>query len=116
MLRKLNETAPTLALADDLVAVCDGLFQLNQYLTKLEKLCEQYGFVVNKKKSAIMEVRKDHRQPGQGGVYHGGYPLVSNYKYLGLQVDTCLKWEVLMTSKKDVLKSLKQKQWILRKK
>ena len=115
MLVELNKLCPTLALADDLVAVCDGLLQLNLFLTTLSRLCARWSFTVNKKKSAIMEVRKDGRQRLRTGSYLG-YPFVDAYKYLGILIDTRLNFGPVRASRNEIRKNLRTKEWVLRKK
>lgn len=61
MLWKLNEITPTLALADDIVCVVYGHLRLTILLNTLNEECRKYQFEINKKKSAIMEIRKDRR-------------------------------------------------------
>ena len=61
MLRALNEHCPTLALADDIICIVKGELKLHQLIVLLGEQCQERSFTVNKKKSAIMEIRLDKR-------------------------------------------------------
>ena len=101
MLQELNKHSPTLALADDLVAIVDGEWHLNQYLALLHSLCTQYGFAINKRKSVLIQVRKDRRQPARTGMLRG-YQFQDSYKYLGVEIDSCLRMDAVMKKRKEI--------------
>ena len=115
MLRALNEICPTLALADDLVSICYGEVQLNKFLTTLKVQCSKYLFEVNKKKSAIVEVRLNGRQTLRTGEYMG-YQFQENYKYLGVTFDSCINFKEELNIRKKKHKNLNKSLWLLQKK
>ena len=112
MVQTLNDIAPTLALADDLVSVCYNEGQLYHLICTLERCCKERSFVINKKKSAIIEVRQDRRQPARTGFFKG-YPFVDTYKYLGVHFDSCLKLCFDVAEKKSRQEALRRQQWLL---
>lgn len=67
-----------------------GKSNLDESLKVLEKYANDNKLTINKNKSAIMIVRKDHRTPipieFRSGSYIG-YPIVNKYKYLGVEFD-----------------------------
>ena len=67
LLRTLNRTSKTYALADDLVCICKGDFQLYRTVKALNKICENLGLSINTKKSAILIIKhrntKKERDP-----------------------------------------------------
>ena len=113
MLRALNQVCPTLALADDLVGVCHGEVELNKFLTVLKQQCTERLFEVNKKKSAIVEVRLDGRQSSRTGEYLG-YPFQESYKYLGVVFDSCLNFKEELSIRQSKFKQLNRQLWPLK--
>ena len=113
MLRRLNELCPTLALADDLVCIAKGNDKLDKLLRLLGDCCEERSFTINKKKSAIMEIRIDGRQSERKGS-RLGFPFTSSYKYLGIQIDDCLKLDVDKKSREKKANQLKKQLWMIK--
>jgi len=113
MLRAMNEVCTTMALADDLVSVCYGEYELFKLLKTLERCCKERSFIVNKKKSAILEIRIDKKQKPRTGSLEG-YPLVQSYKYLGVQIDDCLKFDVDIKERQKKQRNLDKQLWIIR--
>ena len=93
LLDKLNKFCPVYALADDLVAVCPSKSVLHRIIKELEAACRERCFVINKAKSAIMDVVINGKQPKESGHYQG-YPYVRSYKYLGIHINGALNFQV----------------------
>jgi len=113
MLRALNAVCPTLALADDLVCFCRGEDTLRELIHTLEKSCNERSFEINKKKSAIMEIRTSKLQAPREGAIRG-YPFQRTYKYLGVHFDDCLRFDVDIAERKKKQKKLSPQLWLLR--
>lgn len=77
----------SLAYADDIVIVTKGIRKVVKALDILQDWTQEYKVDLNKKKSAIMAVRKDHHTPAPGYINLHGIPLVTEYRYLGVLAD-----------------------------
>ena len=75
-----------LAYADDTVFVCDSKESLLRTMGLLEEWCVKNKIAVNKKKSGIIIVNDDGEDPS----YIEEYPVVPEYKYLGIMIDSKL--------------------------
>jgi uncharacterized protein (UPF0147 family) len=73
-----------LAFADDTVFVCEDKEQLLKVIEKLEKWCKENKIEINKKKSGIFIINDDGKDPNQ----INDFPVVLEYKYLGVLLDT----------------------------
>ena len=86
-----------LGFADDLSFLCTSIDQLNHVLEFLERESPKVGLIINKKKSAILEVccRKYARPKWnlQLGEEFKGIPIVKEYPYLGNPVNRRLDAE-----------------------
>ena len=87
LIKELNQNSyEILAYADDLCIICEGFNQLLNVLNKIEKWSKLNGINVNKKKSGIMILKgKDDRNEIEG------YPIIKQYKYLGITIDNKMK-------------------------
>ena len=84
-----------MAYADDLAFTCTSREKLKKALAITEDWCITTGMEINKDKSAIMRIRKDRRTPG---VEHGsgeasimGFPVRTQYKYLGVTIEDTME-------------------------
>ena len=75
-------------------------------MTALKKWAKENDVAVNFAKSGIIAVRLDKRTkpPIERSIL--GYPIVDNYKYLGVQVDSCLTLNIEASDKLTKWKSL----------
>ena len=74
-----------------MVSVAKGKPELDRCIDIIENWSRSNGIDINKAKSGIMQVRKDRRTLPLLAPEIRGYPVVTSYKYLGVQVDDCLK-------------------------
>ena len=74
------------AYADDLAIVCYDLKKLKQAITIITQWCERTKMALNKAKSGIMVVRVDNRTRPIKQKEISGIPIVTSYKYLGVQI------------------------------
>ena len=96
LLRKLEKvTDCAMAYADDLAFTCVSREKLKKTLAITEEWCQTTGMEINKEKSAIMRIRKDRRTRG---VEHGsgedtimGFPVKTQYKYLGVMIEDTME-------------------------
>ena len=58
------------------------------------------GIEINKIKSGIIQVRKDRRTPRPIARSYMGYPIVDEYKYLGVLIDSSLSLQLEVVRKK----------------
>ena len=75
-----------LAYADDLAIIVEGRNSLSNIFNILEKWSELNGIKVNKNKSGIMLIKGKEED-----VEIEGYPVITEYKYLGITIDNKLK-------------------------
>jgi len=75
-----------LAYADDLAIIVEGRNSLSNIFNILEKWSELNGIKVNKNKSGIMVIKGKEED-----VEIEGYPVITEYKYLGITIDNKLK-------------------------
>ena len=80
--------------ADDLVIHSKNIHNLKAATIKIEKWSEQNGMIINKSKSAIMQCGKNLKTGPRVGTKIRGYPVVDNYKFLGIKLDRKLKLEI----------------------
>jgi len=80
-----------LAFADDIAFICDSLNQVEDLIELLEKESPKIGLMINKSKSAVLEVccRKYARPKWtlEVGNFVKGFPIVNEYTYLGISID-----------------------------
>jgi len=62
---------------------------------------------INKKKSGVLILRADRRTPERMKDDFKGYPILDNYKYLGLQIDNDLTLRIARDEMKTKEKKLK---------
>ena len=89
-----------------MVIVAKGEFHLQQVINITERWSARNGIEVNKAKSGIMVVRKDRRTPNPIQRSYRGYPLVDQYKYLGVLIDNCLNLQMEVQKKKQIERQL----------
>ena len=106
LIAELNTSNICYAFADDLVIVAEGEFQLDQVIGITERWSERNGIEVNKAKSGIIQVRKDRRTPNPILRSFRGYPLVDQYKYLGVMIDNSLSLRMELQNKKQIERQL----------
>ena len=87
-----------LAFADDTAFICESMEQLIKCIKSLEQWSEANLITVNKKKSGILILNDDGTEPS----VIMGYPVVSEYKYLGILLDSKLspKYHISALNKK----------------
>ena len=78
---------PALAFADDIVAVPIGERLLARTIEATEAWAKANGMEINKDKSGIIMIRADRRTPKHKEAQIKGYPVVTEYKYLGVMID-----------------------------
>ena len=99
LLYEMNKTSVTYGFADDIVAVVSGEANLLKTIKAIEIWSQTSKIEVNKKKSAILIVRKDERTPLPILREFEGYPILTNYKYLGIHLQDSLKFDIEKKSK-----------------
>ena len=84
---KLNENSyEVLAYADDLAIIVEGRNSLSNIFNILEKWSKLNGIKVNKNKSGIMVIKGIEEE-----IEIEGYPVITEYKYLGIMIDNKLR-------------------------
>ena len=106
LLTKLNEETECYAFADDLVIIAKGPRQLSKAADVIEEWSAANGIGINKAKSGVMQIRKDRRTPPPLETQFRGYPLVREYKYLGVYFDDCLNVEHELGKKKELERAM----------
>ena len=87
LITEINEVAfETLAYADDICLICTDMVQLNTSMKIIEVWCNNNGIATKKNKSGILVVRGNINSSNIEG-----YPVVDQYKYLGMLIDGNLK-------------------------
>ena len=114
LLRELNKTSQTFALADDLVCICKGDFQLFQTVNTLNRICRDLKLTINTKKSAILILKHRNSKRPKDPKSILGFPVLRSYKYLGVKIDDVLNLESEHQYKQQVQKSIQKKYWITR--
>jgi hypothetical protein len=85
LLTKMNSICfCSLAFADDTVFICENKEQLLIVIEELENWCKTNKIEINKKKSGILIINDDGKDPNT----INNYPVVLEYKYLGVLLDT----------------------------
>ena len=84
---ELNKNAyEVLAYADDLAIIVEGRNSLSNIFNILEKWSKLNGIKVNKNKSGIMVIKGIEEE-----IEIEGYPVITEYKYLGIMIDNKLR-------------------------
>ena len=78
------------------------------------KWSNEFEIEVNYKKSAIMQIRKDRRTPTRLESTLAGFPVVTEYKYLGVIIDDALNLEMDVKKKKSLEAQLRRASWIFK--
>ena len=82
----LNENAyEVLAYADDLSIIVEGRSSLDNIFNILDKWSLNNGIKINKLKNGIMFIKGNENDE-----YINGYPVIKEYKYLGIVIDNKL--------------------------
>ena len=102
----------TLAFADDTVFVCETMEQLFSVIIYLENWCIENKIEINKKKSGIFIINDDAKD----GNLIRGFPTVTQYKYLGVLLDTKISPASHITSIKNKLNTYLERNRMLHKK
>ena len=100
LVQELNRDSVCYAFADDLVVIAKGEFQLQRIINLTQQWSERNGIEINKAKSGIIQVRKDRRTPRPIARSYMGYPIVDEYKYLGVLIDSSLSLQLEVRRKK----------------
>ena len=95
---KLNlDIKQILGFADDISFLCLSLNQLSQVIDLLELESSKIGLIINKKKSAIIEICcRKYARPHWNlvvGKEYKGIPIVNEYPYLGTSINQKLDAE-----------------------
>ena len=78
----------TFAYADDIALLCLGYSDVRAALSAIESWCVKNGALLNKKKCGILPVRKKETNSNRREIE--GIPVVLDYKYLGIPLDSAL--------------------------
>ena len=92
MLRALNVTSTTYALADDLICICKGDMELYRTVKTLNKFCKDLDLGINQSKSAILIVKHRNTKKETNPKSILGFPVLRSYKYLGVRIDDMLSF------------------------
>ena len=108
----LNSNGNTcLAFADDLVVHAPKHTSLAMACDALKEWSTTTGIEVNTKKSAILKIKADGRTPGERVKSFKGFPIVQEYKYLGIIISDCLSFKVHNKKIKSVLHKFRMVMW-----
>ena len=76
-----------MAYADDIAIISNSKLQLLAAINALEQWSSKNEININRKKSAIMQIKLDQRTPNTLPIELKGFPVVNHYKYLGIVID-----------------------------
>lgn len=99
--------------ADDIVIRGLGLEHIRRVNDIIEEWSNRNLITVNKEKSGIIIIRSDRRTRVVGNIDTCGYPIVQEYKYLGVLIDDCVTLKLEKKIKKELEKKLEKSTWIL---
>jgi hypothetical protein len=96
------------------VSVAKGERSLYKTIEILERNCKALGLSINKAKSGIMIVKRSQRERHTDWNNRMGYPIVSNYKYLGVMMldDGTLRQD--LEKRKKTQLHMESKMWLIR--
>jgi hypothetical protein len=97
----------TFAYADDIAVLCLGYSDVRAALSITENWCTKNGALLNKKKCGILPIRR--REMASIKKDLEGVPMVSEYKYLGVPLDSALTLKHLVTLVKGKVKKFSQR-------
>ena len=80
--------------------IAKGELQLQRIINITQNWSNRNGIEINKIKSGIIQVRKDRRTPRPIARSYMGYPIVDEYKYLGVLIDSSLSLQLEVVRKK----------------
>ena len=100
LLKQLNQTSKAFALADDIVCYCEGQLRLDLTIATLNNICKELGLKVNNDKSAIIILRHRNNKKIVNPKKIHGFPVVKQYKYLGIIIDDLLSFKPEMNNRK----------------
>lgn len=80
--------------ADDLAVYCQDKSQLSAAWRKIESWSRNNKIQINKRKSAVLELRVDNRTPMPVNWDFYDIPLVKEYKYLEVVIIDTLKFKI----------------------
>jgi len=100
------------AYADDLVVFCKDYHQLTNAITVLRNWCMMNEITINENKSGIMILNSDKKDSDE--IY--GFPVVDNYKYLGVVIDSTICAKSHIAERRKKLDSYFRKNFMLHKK
>jgi len=113
LLDELNKICyASLAFADDLVIICKNRAELTAAVRALHKWSEENEILANEKKSGIFIMNDDGTDPSQ----ILGFPVVDNYKYLGVKLNPKLSPKPHIVALNSKLKVYFKKNFMLHKK
>lgn len=107
-LSKYLRTENVFAYADDIALLCLGYSDVRAALTAIEDWCSKNGAQLNKKKCGILPIRKRQMSLNIGKEVEG-IPVVSEYKYLGVPLDSGLTLKHLLKLVKTKVKKFNQR-------
>jgi hypothetical protein len=83
-------------------------------LMKVKKRLAEVGIKMNVEKSAVMQIVPNFQQKKIKGENFFNIPAVNSYKYLGIEIDSRLKFTEEIKKRKLLEKDLRKKEWIFR--
>ena len=81
--------------------ICKGELAIISIIKAIDKWSRENEVEINKRKSGIMIIRQDRRTKEEKQKEIQGYPIVTHYKYLGVELDDCLNLSVERENKKN---------------
>jgi hypothetical protein len=96
------------AYADDMAFLCLGHSDIRAALAAIEGWCLKNGAQLNKKKCGIIPIRKREVAHDFGGEFEG-IPIVPEYKYLGVPLDSALTLKHLVKLMKIKIKKFNRR-------
>jgi hypothetical protein len=100
-------TEYTFAYADDVAVLCLGYSDIRTALSITEDWCTRNGALINKKKCGILPIRRREIVSTKKDI--GGVPIVLEYKYLGVPLDSALTLKHVLTLVKGKVKKFSQR-------
>lgn len=92
--------AQTIVFADDVIIIGNSEEFVGKAVNIFEEWSSRNNILINKNKSAILQIRLDGRTPAIQATHLEGIPVKNVYNYLGVWIDDSLNFHELIIQKR----------------